>query len=104
MGPSRARRPMRPRFSYANVAATLALVFSMSSGALAASHYLITSTRQIKPAVLAQRRGDAGPTGAGVAGLQGAAGPGGPAGANGTQGPAGTDGATGPQGESGTSA
>ncbi len=43
---------MRRRFSYANVAATLALVFSMSGGALAAKHYLLSSTRQISPAVL----------------------------------------------------
>jgi hypothetical protein len=37
--------------TYANVAATLALMFSMGGGALAASHYLITSTSQIKPSV-----------------------------------------------------
>jgi hypothetical protein len=40
------------RFSYANVVATLALVLAMSGGALAASHYLITSTKQISPRVL----------------------------------------------------
>jgi hypothetical protein len=43
---------MRRRLTYANVAATLALVFSMSGGALAASHYLIKSTKQISPKVL----------------------------------------------------
>jgi len=43
---------MRRRLSYANVAATLALVFSMSGGALAAKHYLLSSTRQISPRVL----------------------------------------------------
>lgn len=43
---------MRHRLSYANVAATLALVFSMSGGALAATHYLINSTKQINPKVL----------------------------------------------------
>jgi hypothetical protein len=43
---------IRLRFTYANVAATLALVFSMSGGALAASHYLITSKKQIAPKVL----------------------------------------------------
>jgi hypothetical protein len=37
--------------TYANVAATLALVFSMGAGAVAASHYVITSTSQIKPSV-----------------------------------------------------
>src|SRR5271157_168946 len=101
---------MRPRFSYANVAATLALVFSMSSGAMAASHYLITSTKQIKPGVLAQLKGDRGPAGTSVAGPQGAAGPGGPAGAEGAAGPRGAagangiDGATGAQGAPGTAA
>jgi hypothetical protein len=47
--------------SYANVTATLALIFSMGSGALAANHYLITSTKQIKPSVLRTLHG-AGPT------------------------------------------
>ena len=42
----------RKRLTYANVAATLALVFSMTGGALAAKHYLINSTRQINPKVL----------------------------------------------------
>jgi hypothetical protein len=59
--------------TYANVAATLALVFSMSSGALAAKHYLITSTSQIKPTVLRSLRGQEGPRG--LAGLQGPPGP-----------------------------
>jgi hypothetical protein len=43
---------MRRHLTYANVAATLALVFSMSGGALAAKHYLIDSTKQISPKVL----------------------------------------------------
>jgi hypothetical protein len=43
---------MRKRLSYANVAATMALVFSMSGGALAAKHYLLSSTKQISPKVL----------------------------------------------------
>jgi hypothetical protein len=43
---------MRRHLTYANVAATLALVFSMSGGALAAKHYLIDSTKQINPKVL----------------------------------------------------
>lgn len=42
----------RRHLSYANVVATVALVFAMSGGALAAAHYLITSTSQIKPSVL----------------------------------------------------
>ena len=43
---------MRKRITYANVAATLALVLSMSGGAMAATHYLINSTKQIDPKVL----------------------------------------------------
>lgn len=42
----------RPRLSYANVAATLALVVALSGGALAATQYVVTSTNQIKPSVL----------------------------------------------------
>jgi hypothetical protein len=49
--------------TYANVAATLALIFSMSGGALAASHYLITSRSQVKPAVLRTLHGPPGPEG-----------------------------------------
>jgi hypothetical protein len=76
---------MRLRLSYANVVATLALVFSMSGGAFAAQHYLITKVSQISPSVRAQLRGDTGR--AGPRGLQGTGGPAGP------QGPAGvTDG------------
>jgi hypothetical protein len=63
---------MRLRLSYANVVATLALVFSMSGGALAAQHYLITKVSQISPSVRAQLRGDTGP--AGPRGLQGTGG------------------------------
>ena len=37
--------PIRKRLTYANVVATLALVFAMSGGALAASKYLITSSQ-----------------------------------------------------------
>src|SRR6202043_2254580 len=54
-------KAMRRRFSYANVAATLALVFSMSGGALAAKHYLINSTKQINPKVLKAISNDAKP-------------------------------------------
>lgn len=87
---------MRRRFSYANVAATLALIFSMSGGALAARHYLITSTSQISPRVLKNLRGKTGPTGA-----AGKAGTVGPAGKEGPVGPAGKDGAAGKEGVSG---
>src|SRR3982074_922171 len=53
----------RSHLSYANVTATLALVFSMSGGALAANHYLINSSRQINPRVLKKLRGETGPQG-----------------------------------------
>jgi hypothetical protein len=89
--------------NYANVTATLALVLAMTGGALAASHYLITSTSQIKPSVLAQLRhpatvltGPRGATGAtndcclipspGPQGERGAAGPPGSAGQSGAPG------------------
>ena len=49
---------MRIRLSYANVAATLALVFSMTGGAMAANHYLVESTKQIKPSVLKKLKGN----------------------------------------------
>ena len=51
---------MRRRLSYANVTATLALVFAMSGGALAANHYLINSTKQISPKVLKKLTGKPG--------------------------------------------
>ncbi len=54
---------MRRRLSYANVTATLALVFAMSGGALAANHYLINSTKQINPKVLKKLKGNAGAPG-----------------------------------------
>ncbi|MEA2214806.1 MAG: hypothetical protein QOK19_367 [Solirubrobacteraceae bacterium] len=69
---------MRRRLSYANVAATLALVFSMTGGAFAAQHYLINSTKQINPSVIKKLKGKTGKTGAtgkpGTAGTAGAAG------------------------------
>jgi Collagen triple helix repeat (20 copies) len=78
---------MRRPISYANVAATLALVLSMSGGALAASHYLINSTKQINPKVLKKLRGNTGKQG--------------PAGKEGPRGPSGTNGATGSVGPTG---
>ena len=57
--------------TYANVAATLALVFAMSGGAYAASNIIITSTKQISPCT----NGKAGAVGAaGAAGAAGAKG------------------------------
>jgi hypothetical protein len=103
-------RTARSRFTYANVTATLALVFAMSGGALAASHYLITSTKQISPKVLKALKGKAGangangvpgPAGTGAVGPQGAAGSQGPAGLQGAEGPAGKDGAPGKAGKEG---
>jgi hypothetical protein len=87
---------MRRRISYANVAATLALVFSMSGGALAASHYLINSTKQINPKVLKKLKGNTGKTGA-----TGKEGPQGKEGAAGKEGTAGKEGPRGPEGVSG---
>ena len=77
---------MRRHLSYANIAATLALVFAMSGGALAASHYLIESTKQISPKVLKKLHGAKGHTG-----TRGAAGAAGPQGAAGKEGAAGVE-------------
>jgi hypothetical protein len=76
------RRAQR-RLSYANVVSTLALVVALGTGsAVAAKHYLVSSTKQIKPSVLKTLHGAAGP-----AGNPGASGPTGPAGATGNVGP-----------------
>ena len=88
---------LRKRFTYANVAMTLALVFAMSGGAYAASKYVITSTKQISPKVLKALKGSSGRNG-----TPGAAGAGGPAGAAGAQGPQGPQGAAGAKGEEGS--
>jgi Collagen triple helix repeat (20 copies) len=95
----------RRHLSYANIAATLAVVFAMSGGALAASHYLINSTKQINPKVLKALKGSAGGTGSngatGVQGTAGATGGQGIQGVQGTQGAAGPTGNTGPEGPQG---
>jgi hypothetical protein len=75
----RARKP-----SPAVVIASLALFAGLGGTAAAAHHFLITSTRQIKPSVLRALHGAAG-----RAGPTGASGPSGPQGPAGTQGPAG---------------
>ena len=82
---------MRRRLSYANVTATLALVLAMSGGALAASHYLINSTRQINPKVLKKLKGHTGPQG-----IQGTTGKTGATGKTGPTGKTGSTGLTGP--------
>jgi hypothetical protein len=95
---------IRKRFTYANVAMTLALVLAMSGGAYAASKVLITSTKQISPKVLKSLVGKTGPTGApGAQGPAGPAGPQGPAGAKGENGAAGANGTNGSNGTSVTS-
>lgn len=76
------------RLTYANVAATLALVLSMSGGAFAASHYLISSTKQISPKVIKKLKGKAGPPG--KTGATGAPGKEGPVGKEGSPGKDGT--------------
>ena len=93
---------IRKRLTYANVAMTLALVFAMSGGAYAASKYIITSTKQIKPSVLKSLKGAKGATGAagaagaqGAQGLKGETGAAGAAGVKGDKGDKGETGATG---------
>jgi hypothetical protein len=99
------------RRNYANVTATLALIFSMGGGALAAQHYLITSTSQIAPSVRAALHGAKGPQGVpgppgedrhflGATGYTGPQGNPGPAGES-RQGPIGAGGPRGPEGERG---
>jgi len=88
---------LSPKLTYANVAATLALVFSMSGGALAAGHYLINSKKQINPKVLKALQGAKGPKGA-----TGTAGAAGPSGAAGTTGATGLEGRRGPEGLKGS--
>jgi Collagen triple helix repeat (20 copies) len=99
---------MRRRINFANVVATLALLFSMSGGAFAASHYLISSTKQVSPKVLKKlrgktgKRGPAGSTGAeGAAGKTGATGSTGATGATGVTGNQGVPGEEGPEGAEG---
>ena len=77
-------RPISRHINYANVVATLALVFAMSGSAIAAKHYLLHSTKQISPALLKQLRGRTGKTG--------------PQGTTGAQGPQGSTGAKGEPG------
>ena len=93
MGSDMANRSRRLRLgmpSPAMAVALLALFIATGGSAVAASHYPISSTRQISPRVLRTLKGDSGPRGAqgppgatGVAGPTGPTGPAGPPGANG---------------------
>ena len=71
--------------------AIAALFFALGGGAVAASHhYLITSTKQIKPSVIKKLKGAKGPRGAqGIQGVQGVQGAQGVQGTKGDRGPAG---------------
>lgn len=94
------------RFTYANVAVTVALVFAMTGGAYAAGKYLITSTKQISPKVIKQLTGKTGAAGnpgaGGPAGLAGPGGPVGPQGVKGDTGAPGENGGPGPEGKEGS--
>jgi hypothetical protein len=77
------RSESRRRLSYANVVSTLALVIAVGGGtAWAAHHYLITSTKQVKPSVLRALHGKNGKNG--TNGTNGKTGPTGSTGAAGT--------------------
>jgi hypothetical protein len=79
------RRP-----SPAMVVACLALFVVSTGTSIAANHYLITSTKQIKPSVLKKLKGAKGPKGnTGAIGATGAVGATGATGAVGAQGPSG---------------
>jgi len=82
------------------VIACIALFFALGGTAIAAHHYLITSTSEIKPSVLNALRGKAGDAGPG--GPQGSQGPTGPQGSPGVEGPPGAPGTSGTQGAPGT--
>jgi hypothetical protein len=88
----------RKRLTYANIIASLALLFAMSGGAYAATHYLINSTKQINPRVIRALEGKAG--GLGTPGSSGPQGPQGKEGPQGKQGPAGA-GSEGKEGKEG---
>lgn len=94
---------LRGKATYANVAATIALVFAMTGGAYAAKRWIITSKSQIKPSVIKELQGRRGPAGpAGSPGPQGIQGLGGANGKEGAQGPKGERGAPGPEGKEGS--
>lgn len=79
---------LRRHITFANVASLMALIFSMSGGALAARHYLIHSTNQISPKVLRKLKGAPGEIGeVGPQGPTGLTGPKGPSGGRGEPAP-----------------
>jgi hypothetical protein len=88
-------KSLRQHLSFANVVALTALVFSMGGTAIAANHYLITKTSQIKPSVLKALKV---PGKAGTAGAVGAVGPSGPQGIAGAEGKQGKEGIAGKNG------
>ena len=97
------------RLTFANITATLALVFAMSGGAFAATHYLLTSTSQISPKVLKALRSNTAPATQldpraqlAPSGKEGAQGKEGPPGTNGKDGSPWTAGGTLPSGETET--
>jgi hypothetical protein len=81
------------------VVACLALFVASTGTSIAAKHYLITSTKQIKPSVLKKLKGNRGPRG--YHGADGSLGPRGLQGAQGLQGAKGDTGAEGEQGSDG---
>jgi Collagen triple helix repeat (20 copies) len=83
------------------VVACLALFMASTGASTAARHYLINSTKQIKPSVLKQLKGNKGPAGQSATGQVGPQGLQGPAGAKGDTGAAGATGAKGDTGATG---
>ena len=97
---------MRKHLTPAMIISLIALFFALTGGAFAAQHYVITSTKQIKPSVVDELQGNTGPRGkqgpTGAKGEQGATGAKGDAGPAGAMGPAGPQGVSGAQGAPGT--
>jgi hypothetical protein len=72
---------MRTRITPSLVLSVLALTVSLGGGTAFAAHYIITSTKQLKPSVRRALKGNRGPAGPrGFPGLQGTQGPQGAAG------------------------